>query len=146
MGTPSGRRRATPPASSEAALHRMQATRQRNTRSERALQTALQALGLTFETNVRVIEGSTRRADIVFEAERVAVFVDGCFWHGCPIHGTWPKQNAAFWRSKIERNKARDADTNRRLAEAGWTVIRVWEHEDPSEAVEGIKRVIRSQG
>jgi len=132
-----------PPASSEAALHRMKATRQRNTRAESALQQALEALGLTFETDVRLLQGSTRRADIVFTQERVAVFADGCFWHGCPIHGTWPKRNAAFWQHKIETNKLRDADTDARLAEAGWTVIRVWEHEDPTEAAEGIARVIR---
>ena len=68
------------------------------------------------------------------DQRRVVVFVDGCFWHGCPEHATWPKNNAEFWREKIETNRRRDRDTDRRLAEAGWTVVRVWEHEDAEAA------------
>jgi DNA mismatch endonuclease (patch repair protein) len=86
-------------------------------------------MGLRFKVDAAVLPGVRRRADIVFAGQRVAVFVDGCFWHGCPIHGTWSKSNAEFWRNKIETNRTRDTDTNRRLAEAGWKVIRVWEHE-----------------
>jgi DNA mismatch endonuclease (patch repair protein) len=82
---------------------------------------------------------------VVFRPVKVAVFVDGCFWHGCPIHGTWPKANAEFWRQKIERNKERDADTDRRLADAGWLVVRVWEHEDPEEAAQRIYEVIQTR-
>lgn len=66
------------------------------------------------------------------------MFVDGCFWHGCPRHVTWPQANGQWWRDKIGDNRARDADTNRRLADAGWTVIRVWEHEETDAAVERI--------
>jgi DNA mismatch endonuclease, patch repair protein len=69
------------------------------------------------------------RADFVFRKERVAVFVDGCFWHGCPRHATKPKGNAAFWRKKLAANKARDRRVNRALRRAGWRVLRLWEHE-----------------
>jgi DNA mismatch endonuclease (patch repair protein) len=73
-----------------------------------------------------------RTADIAFTRLKIAVFVDGCFWHGCPAHGTWPKANAAWWRAKIEGNIARDRDTNERLRAAGWHVIRVWSHANPT--------------
>ena len=66
---------------------------------------------------------------MAFPLLRIAIFVDGCFWHGCPLHGTWPKSNATWWRDKIQGNRRRDTDTNRRLARQGWTVIRAWAHE-----------------
>lgn len=81
--------------------------------------------------------------DIVFGPVKVAVFVDGCYWHGCPEHATWPKSNAEFWKAKIEGNRLRDADTDARFAGAGWTVVRVWEHEDPVVAAAGIESVVR---
>ena len=81
----------------------------------------------------------------MFPGIKVAVFVDGCFWHGCPVHGTWPKANADFWREKIETNRARDADTDRRLRENGWLVIRVWEHEPPDDVVERIVRAVEER-
>lgn len=84
-----------------------------------------------------------RRADILFPRARVAVFVDGCFWHGCPDHGTWPKGNAQWWREKLEGNQRRDADTNRRLAEADWVVVRVWEHDDAHVAAGRVVEVVR---
>lgn len=70
------------------------------------------------------------RADLVWRGRRMAVFIDGCFWHGCPQHGTWPKANAEWWRSKIEGNKARDRRTDDQLTSRGWTILRFWEHED----------------
>jgi len=76
---------------------------------------------------------------------QVAVFVDGCFWHGCPEHGTWPKSNIEFWREKIETNRRRDLDTNERLKAAGWEVVRVWEHENPDAAAERIAGLVRSR-
>jgi len=82
------------------------------------------------------------RPDFVFRRERLVVFVDGCFWHGCPEHGTWPKQNADFWRNKIETNMRRDRDTNERLVSQGWEVIRVWEHEEPDHAARRIYQVL----
>lgn len=78
---------------------------------------------------------------------KVAVFVDGCYWHGCPDHGTTAKTNAAYWGPKITRNMERDRDTDRVLSDAGWTVIRVWEHESPAEAAAVIDAAVRrSQG
>ncbi len=120
----------------------MKAAKQRNTTPELALQAALSELGLTYMIDCNPITGLRRRADVLFEAEKVAVFVDGCFWHGCPIHGTWPKANAEFWRDKIDTNRLRDANTDYKFAEAGWSVLRVWEHEDPKEAAKRILEVV----
>ena len=83
-----------------------------------------------------------RRADLVFPGKRVAVFVDGCFWHACPEHASWPKANADWWREKILANQRRDRDTDRRLAEAGWHVIRIWEHESPAIAADRIQEAV----
>ena len=83
-----------------------------------------------------------RVADIAFPGLRIAIFIDGCFWHGCPEHATWPKQNAEFWRQKIEANCARDTDTNERLRNIGWTVLRFWEHEPPTEAVDIVVKMV----
>lgn len=94
----------------------------------------LHAAGLRYRVHRRPVQGVRREADVVFVGARVAVFVDGCFWHGCPEHATWPKNNAEFWRTKIETNRRRDIDTDARLAESGWLSVRVWEHEDPEEA------------
>lgn len=84
-----------------------------------------------------------RRADVVFGSARIAVFVDGCFWHSCPLHGSQPSANCEWWAAKLEANRARDADTDQRLAEAGWAVLRVWEHEDPVEAAGRIVAAVR---
>jgi DNA mismatch endonuclease (patch repair protein) len=75
----------------------------------------------------------------------VAVFVDGCFWHGCPTHGTWPKSNAEWWRAKIEANRARDVDTDARLTTGGWVAVRVWEHEAPTSAADRIEQILKSR-
>ena len=93
--------------------------------------------------DTRPVPSIRRRADVVLRGAKLAVFVDGCFWHGCPEHMTWPKANAAWWREKIALTKARDSDTDRRLREAGWTVIRVWEHEDIAEAADHIEAAAR---
>lgn len=79
---------------------------------------------------------------MVFGPSKVAVFVDGCFWHGCPEHGTQPKNNADFWRDKIAANRSRDANTTASLIEAGWVVIRVWEHEDMATVARRIEGVV----
>lgn len=118
-----------PEASSEHVRLRMQVTHQRDTPGELALRSALRALGLRYRVDA-VLPGTRRRADVAFLRAKVAVFVDGCFWHGCPAHGTWPKANAAWWREKIEGNRRRDHDTDRRLAAHGWQVFRFWEHEN----------------
>jgi len=133
--------------SSPEASRRMSRVRQRGTDVEIELRRALHALGLRYRLQVPLSRKPRRVADIVFIGARVAVFVDGCFWHGCPLHATWPKENAGFWRAKIEANRARDADTTRRLRELGWEVIRVWSHEDPVEAARLIyDRVLERKG
>ena len=123
----------------------MLAAKGRDTKPERLLRSQLHRLGLRFRLQQKLLDGLRRKADIVFRPVEVVVFIDGCFWHGCPIHGTWPKQNAEFWRDKIESNRRRDADTDARLEEAGWLVIRVWEHEDPLEAARRIEGVVRGR-
>jgi DNA mismatch endonuclease, patch repair protein len=80
------------------------------------------------------VPGLKRRADLVFRKRRIAVYVDGCFWHVCPLHGNWPRTNASWWRAKLEGVARRDAETDHLLNQAGWTVLRIWEHEDPVEA------------
>jgi DNA mismatch endonuclease (patch repair protein) len=82
------------------------------------------------------------RPDILFPTARVAVFVDGCFWHGCPEHGEFPVANADFWREKIESTRIRDSVQAARLEDAGWTVVRVWEHEEPTAAADRIAAVV----
>lgn len=81
----------------------------------------------------------------MFGPSRVAVFVDGCFWHGCPEHATWPKNNEDFWRTKIEGNRARDADTDRRLTDAGWASVRVWEHEQAASAADRVEELVTTR-
>jgi DNA mismatch endonuclease (patch repair protein) len=112
----------------------MRAQRERDTGIERAIRSLLHARGLRFRIHRRLLKGSRREVDVVFPGAKVAVFVDGCFWHGCPEHGTWPRNNAEFWRGKIEGNVRRDRDTDARLEAEGWTVVRVWEHEAPADA------------
>jgi len=128
--------------SSEAAHRRMSATGQKDTPPELKIRKLLFAMGLRYRVDHPVLTKPRRKGDIVFQRLKVAIFVDGCFWHGCPIHGTWPKANAEFWRKKIETNRQRDLDTNRRLEKAGWKVMRVWEHVNPKEAAEMIAEVV----
>lgn len=134
-----------PPPSSVAALRRMQAAKPKDTAPEKALRSALHHRGLRFRIDGRPLKELNRRADIVFRSAEVAVFVDGCFWHGCPIHGTQAKANAEFWRSKIKQNQERDKDTTKRLEDAGWKVIRVWEHEDIEKVSEVIYTIVRER-
>ena len=81
------------------------------------------------------------RPDLVFTKQRIAVFVDGCFWHGCLIHGVAPKSNASFWRTKIDENRERDRKVNDALASAGWVVLRIWEH-DIEHELEEVTRTV----
>src|SRR3972149_7004072 len=122
-----------PPSTPETS-RRMRRVRQKDTTAEAALRRALFARGLRYRLQVAVLSKPRRLADIAFIGARVAVFVDGCFWHGCPAHATWPKSNAEFWRAKIRANQQRDLDTSARLREEVWVVVRVWSHEEPSRA------------
>jgi DNA mismatch endonuclease (patch repair protein) len=124
----------------------MQATPTRDTPHELALRRALHARGLRYRVDVRPEPTIPRKADIVFKAAKVAVFCDGCYWHGCPEHVSWPKANAAWWREKIERTRMRDEDTTERLRAVGWTVVRVWEHEAVDDAAALIAEVVSSRG
>ncbi|WP_435123377.1 very short patch repair endonuclease [Micromonospora tulbaghiae] len=123
-----------PQASSAAARKVMQGNRGRDTRPELAVRRAAHRRGLRYRVDVQPLPNVRRRADLVFPRERIAVFIDGCYWHGCPEHYKAPSANAAYWSAKIATNVARDQDTNSRLAAAGWRVIRAWEHES-AEAV-----------
>ena len=132
-------------ASSPAVRAVMRANRGRDTRPEMALRTAVHALGLRYRVNVRPIPGLRRSADLVFTRAKVAVFMDGCFWHGCPDHHRPATKNAEFWHGKIASNRARDAETDRILLEHGWEVVRVWEHEDPTESAIRISALMRAR-
>jgi DNA mismatch endonuclease (patch repair protein) len=120
----------------------MQRTRRRDTPAELALRSVLHRRGYRFRVD-HPLPGLRRRADLVFPRERLAVFVDGCFWHACPEHASWPKTNADWWRAKIRGNVARDRDTDQRLVQLGWTVVRAWEHEDPCVAADRVESEIR---
>jgi DNA mismatch endonuclease, patch repair protein len=134
-----------PAPSSPEASRRMRRVRQRDTAAESAIRRALYACGLRYRVQVPVLSKPHRVADVVFLGPRVAVFVDGCFWHGCPEHATWPKKNADYWRAKIVANQARDADTDSRLRADGWESVRVWAHEAPAEAAARIGALVRSR-
>lgn len=125
-----------------AASERMSRQRVRDTVPELALRSVLHRRGLRFYVHRQPVPGLRREADIVFPTQRVAIFVDGCFWHGCPVHGTEPKRNEAFWRDKILGNQARDIETDAQLRNQGWISIRVWEHEDPVHAAERIHAAV----
>ncbi|MFI7038598.1 very short patch repair endonuclease [Microbispora rosea] len=118
-------------ASSDGTRKSMQANRGRDTKPELALRRAVHALGLRYRVSIRPLPSIRRTADIVFTRAKVAVFMDGCFWHGCPEHHTKSATNAEYWAEKVRRNRERDAETDRLLTEAGWSVIRIWEHENP---------------
>lgn len=121
----------------------MSRQRTRNTDPERALRSELHRRGLRFNIHARPLPGIRREADIVFPRARVAVFVDGCFWHGCPDHKTQPRRNADFWREKLQRNRLRDQETDELLCDAGWTPIRVWEHEAAATAADRVTAAVR---
>ena len=131
--------------SSEFVSRRMARQRSKDTKIELAIRRRLHSRGFRYRVHVRPLPNVRREADIVFRPARVAVFVDGCFWHGCPEHATWPSTNADWWRAKIERNRERDAETDRLLAEAGWHAIRIWEHEDLDVAAELVARRVAAR-
>lgn len=115
--------------------HRMARTVGKDNPRERALRSALHHRGLRFRVHYAALPGTRRTIDIAFTRLRLAVFCDGCFWHGCPIHATTPKTNREWWLNKIATNRARDLDTDARLANNGWAVLRIWEHVPIDDAV-----------
>ena len=126
----------TPPASDAATRRAMQGNRRTDTAPEVALRHALHKLGYRFRKDFVIqAEDARTHADIVFTRRRVIVFVDGCYWHGCPAHCRVPERNRDYWLAKIGRNRSRDAKLTVALRKAGWNVVRVWEHEPLEEAV-----------
>ncbi|MFE9538112.1 very short patch repair endonuclease [Streptomyces sp. NPDC006691] len=118
-------------ASSAARRRNMQAIRSRDTKPEQLVRRLVHAKGLRYRVSARPLPELRRTADLVFRPVKVAVFIDGCYWHGCPEHYVPPKTNSGYWSDKVLRNVTRDRDTNIKLREAGWLVLRFWEHEPP---------------
>ncbi|MEU9276713.1 very short patch repair endonuclease [Streptomyces sp. NPDC048342] len=137
----------TPPegswASSEAKRRNMQAVRSRDTKPEMLVRRLVHANGLRYRVARRPVPGLRRTADMVFGPVKVAVFIDGCYWHGCPEHYVSPKTNPNYWSEKVARNIARDRDTDSRLEQAGWLVLRFWEHTPAEESAAEIIRRVR---
>jgi DNA mismatch endonuclease (patch repair protein) len=131
-------------ASSAGVRRSMQGNRGRDTAPELALRRLLHARGLRYRVDVRPVRGLRRKADIVFSRQRICVFVDGCFWHGCSEHGTRPATNADYWSDKIEGNTRRDRETDAQLADEGWTVVRFWEHDPVTDAADAVEALVRS--
>ncbi|MGW1137910.1 very short patch repair endonuclease [Streptomyces zhihengii] len=138
-------------ASTPAVRASMRANRSRDTRPELLLRRELHAKGYRYRVASRPLPDLRRTADLVFSRAKVAVFVDGCFWHGCPIHHRLAKRNREYWEQKVQRNRRRDSEVDARLAEAGWLSVRIWEHEDVasaalrvSQAVDSRRRAVRS--
>jgi DNA mismatch endonuclease (patch repair protein) len=123
----------------------MQRVRSRDTAPEVALRRELHRLGLRYRVDVPVLPGSRRRADIVFGPTRVAIYVDGCFWHSCPEHGSAPRANSAWWAAKLQDNRRRDQETDALLTEVGWLVVRVWEHEDAPTVAAAIRQAVHDR-
>lgn len=121
----------------------MQDQRARDTAPELAVRRLVHAAGLRYRVDRAPLPALRRRADLVFGPARLAVFIDGCFWHGCPEHGTRPKTNQQWWAAKLDRNRQRDRDTDERLLAAGWQVLRIWEHEPPDRAAALIRDAVR---
>lgn len=120
----------------------MQAQPRQDTKCEMAVRSAVHALGLRYRVHQRPDADLRREADLVFRRDKVAVFVDGCFWHGCPEHHSPPTTHYSWWETKIAKNRARDQETGQLLHDRGWVVVRVWEHEDPTEAAERVRRAV----
>jgi DNA mismatch endonuclease (patch repair protein) len=128
-----------PTPSSAAVSAAMRGNKRSDTKPERAIRSILHGRGYRFRKDFAIKADSLRvRADIAFTRQRVAIFIDGCFWHRCPDHGNRPRANASYWSKKLDGNAARDHRVNEALSAAGWTVMRIWEHEAPHEAADAV--------
>lgn len=132
-------------ASSDGVRRSMQSNKGRDTKPELAIRRLLHARGLRYRVSSRPLPDVRRTADIVFTRLKVAVFVDGCFWHGCREHHTVAATNAEYWADKVRRNRERDQETDQLLRDAGWLPVRIWEHEDPTSAASQIVALVRSR-
>ena len=150
-GKASGDLRTTTPdaagswASSEAVRRTMLGNRGRDTKPELAMRSALHAAGLRFRKNYRPLPGSRMVVDVAFTRWKVAVQLDGCFWHGCPEHGSRPATNADYWDKKLRDNAERDRRLERVLENSGWEVLRFWEHESPPDITSRVRLVLESK-
>lgn len=127
----------------------MQSNKGRDTTPELAIRRRLHALGLRYRVSVRPVVSVRRTADVVFTRAKVAVFIDGCYWHGCPVHYQAPARNAEFWLAKKTRNQVRDAETTALLQAQGWRVMRFWEHDvksDPDAVTHDVHVAVREAG
>lgn len=123
----------------------MQGNRRRDTKPELEVRRLLHAAGLRYRVDYRLAPPLRVRGDIVFTRAKLVVFIDGCFWHGCPEHRTIPKRNADYWGPKLARNIERDRETDAALEALGWTVLRFWEHERPNEASSRVRETFRQR-
>ncbi len=134
-----------PPGPTTSAVRQvMRGNRRRDSSPERRLRSILHSAGLRYRVDHPIVVPGLRsiRPDLVFTRTRVAVFVDGCFWHGCPDHGTSPRANARYWAAKIELNQARDRRQEAALRDVGWKVLRIWEHETPLTAARRVRAAV----
>lgn len=126
--------RSSRPLTDPATSSRMSRQRRRDTAPEVELRRLLHAAGYRYRVNYKVPGLARRTIDIAFTSAKLAVFLDGCFWHACPEHATWPRSNAAWWKAKLDANVARDRQTDDALQAEGWKIIRIWEHEPLQDA------------
>jgi DNA mismatch endonuclease (patch repair protein) len=126
----------TPPT--EQVRRQMQAQKTTGTKIELQVRRGLHARGYRYRVDRKLLPDYPFRGDIVWSGRRMVVFLDGCFWHGCPLHGTAPKSNPDWWQAKLEGNRQRDRRVDEILLQRGWTVLRFWEHDDPVAIVESI--------
>lgn len=129
-------------APSADASERMRRVRRRDTTPEIAIRRELHRRGLRFRIDYKIPAVRTR-PDIAFVGRRTAIFVDGCFWHGCPEHGTLPKSNRAWWAEKLQANQERDRRSDRALADLGWKVLRFWEHDSASGVADMVEESLK---
>lgn len=129
---------AAPIASSQRVANVMRGNRSRDTAPELSVRRLLHARGRRFRVNLRPVASLRRTADILFTRHRIAVFIDGCYWHGCPEHYVASRTNEEYWHPKIKANATRDEDTTMKLRSAGWIVLRYWSHVPPEEVVDSI--------
>ncbi|RKE21918.1 very short patch repair endonuclease [Streptomyces sp. TLI_171] len=134
-----------PTASSPSVAARMSRQVSRDTVQELAVRRLLYHSGLRYRVNARVPGMPRRTVDILFPGPRVAVFLDGCFWHGCPEHATSPKSNADWWRTKLDRNIARDHETTAHLIAEGWAVLRFWEHHSAEDIAALVQQTVTAR-
>lgn len=121
----------------------MKANRRRDTKPELRLRQALHANGYRYRVDMALeVPGRRVRPDVVFTRAKVAVFVDGCFWHSCPEHGRMPSDPTGYWHAKLARNTARDREVDEALIQAGWQVVRVWEHAPLDDAVDAVVHAV----